>query len=190
MIGRIFITRSGYDPMAGKHVKDPYLDGEPSLGACGRDIRKQLKVGDYLFAISGKVKGVDQFVMTGFEVARKIHARDAFDEFPERHLHLRPDGQLAGNVVIDADGKKHPLDQHNAKTFDRRLADYIVGKNPIVLETDEEVQRGRAETMDALQEIMKKKGKTPKDIVTRFGTKLTETQAIQLHDWLKKLKAG
>jgi hypothetical protein len=25
MIGKIFITRSGYDPQLGKHVKDPYL---------------------------------------------------------------------------------------------------------------------------------------------------------------------
>jgi hypothetical protein len=25
MIGKIFITSSGYDPQLGKHVKDPYL---------------------------------------------------------------------------------------------------------------------------------------------------------------------
>ena len=72
--GKIFITRSGYDPQRGKHVKDPYLEGEPSLGACRPDVRKQLKPGDYVFVISGKVKGADQFVMGGFEVDRKIHA--------------------------------------------------------------------------------------------------------------------
>src|SRR6187402_860503 len=190
MIGKIFITRSGYDPKCGKHVKDPYLEGEPSLGACRPDVRKQLNVGDYIFTISGKVKGVDQFVMGGFEIARKIHAQEALKEYPERQLHLLPDGQLTGNVVIDAEGKKHPLDQHKDKTFERRLSNYIVGKNPIVLETDEEVQRGRAETMDVLQEIMKKKGKIPKDVITRFGTKLSEKQVLQLRDWLKGLKAG
>jgi hypothetical protein len=33
MIGKIFITRSGYDPQLGKHVKDPYLGPCPTL-AC------------------------------------------------------------------------------------------------------------------------------------------------------------
>jgi hypothetical protein len=33
MIGKIFITRSGYDPQLGKHVKDPYLGANPTLGA-------------------------------------------------------------------------------------------------------------------------------------------------------------
>lgn len=188
--GKIFITRSGYDPQRGKHVKDPYLEGEPSLGACRPDVRKQLKPGDYVFVISGKVKGVDQFVMGGFEVDRKIHAQEALKEYPEQQLHLRPDGQLTGNVVIDDEGKKHPLDQHKAKTFERRLPNYIVGRNPIVLVTDEEIQRGREMTMEALQEIMKKKGKTPKDIITRFGTKLTENQALQFRDWLHSLKTA
>jgi hypothetical protein len=190
MLGKIFITRTGYDPKRGKHVKDPYLEGEPSLGACRPDIRKKLNVGDYILAISGKVRGVDQFVMGGFEVDRKIHARDAFELFPERHLHLLPDGQLAGNVVIDEEGKQHPLDGHKAKTFDKRLSDYIVGRNPLVLQTDEEVERGRKETLGALQEIMKRKGKTPKDVVGRFGSTLNERQVTQFQDWLRKLKAG
>lgn len=43
MIGKIFITRSGYDPQLGKHVKDPYLGDCPTLGACRPDIRKQLQ---------------------------------------------------------------------------------------------------------------------------------------------------
>ena len=38
MIGKIFITSSGYDPQLGKHVKDPYLGPNASLGACRPDI--------------------------------------------------------------------------------------------------------------------------------------------------------
>lgn len=190
MIGKIFITRSGYDPKCGKHVKDPYLEGEPSLGACRPDLRRQLQVGDHIFTISGKVKGVEQFVMGGFEVARKIHASQAYKEFPERHLRLLPDGQVTGNVVIDAVGKQHALDGHKATTFDRRLSDYIVGKNPIVLTSDEEIQRGRKETLEVLQDILKKKGDSPKEIVGRFGSSLTELQVLLLQEWLKKLKAG
>ena len=31
MVGKIFITRSGYDPQVGKHIKDPYLGPRPTL---------------------------------------------------------------------------------------------------------------------------------------------------------------
>ena len=34
MVGKIFITRTGYDPQLGKHVKDRYLGPRPTLGAC------------------------------------------------------------------------------------------------------------------------------------------------------------
>jgi hypothetical protein len=30
MVGKIFITRQGYDPQLGKHVKDPYLGPNPA----------------------------------------------------------------------------------------------------------------------------------------------------------------
>ena len=33
MIGKIFVTGSGCDPVKGKHRKDPYLGPKPSRGA-------------------------------------------------------------------------------------------------------------------------------------------------------------
>ena len=39
MIGKIFVTGSGCDPVEGKHIKDPSLGPKPSLGACRPDIR-------------------------------------------------------------------------------------------------------------------------------------------------------
>jgi hypothetical protein len=190
MFGKIIITRSGYDPRVGKHIKDPYLDGKPSLGACRPDVRKFFDVGDHLFFISGKVKGANQFVMGGFRIERKISARQAYEEFPEQHLRLRDDGQLTGNVVIAANGQQHELDNHRADTFARRTSNYIVGCDSIVLTTDEEIERGRQETLEALQEILKKKGTTPKDIVTRFGKIITDEQVSQLRTWLLSLKAS
>lgn len=66
MIGKIFITRTGYDPQLGKHVKDPYLGPCPTLAACRPDFRKQfrkqLQKGDHIFVISGKIREVNQFV--------------------------------------------------------------------------------------------------------------------------------
>jgi hypothetical protein len=107
MIGKIFITRTGYDPERGKHVKDPYLGPTPTLGACRPDIRKQLRIGDHIFTISGKVLGVKQFVMGGFEIDSKIPAAEAYKLFPDQRLRQLEDGQLTGNIIVNSRGEQH-----------------------------------------------------------------------------------
>src|SRR5262245_42241869 len=125
MVGKIFITRSGYDPQLGKHVKDPYIGPQPTLGACRPDVRRRLSKGDHIVVISGKVPGAEQFVMAGFEVDAKIAAVEAYQRFPEHRLRQLPNGQLTGNIIVNASGEKHELDDH--KTFHSRIQDYIVG---------------------------------------------------------------
>ena len=127
MAGKIFITRMGYDPQLGKHVKDPYLGPEPTLGACRPDIRRKLSEGDHIFVISGKVKGAEQFVMVSFEIDTKMHAVEAYHRYPQHRLRQRPDGQVTGNIIVDAFGKQHELDDH--KHFASRTENYVMGKN-------------------------------------------------------------
>jgi hypothetical protein len=186
MVGKIFITRTGYDPQLGKHVKDPYLGPSPSMGACRPDIRRSLKKGDHLFVISGKVPSVNQFVMGGFEVNSKVHAIEAYKLFPEQRLHVRNDGQLDGNVIVRADGRQHKLDDHSS--FDKRVQDYLIGTNLIALSTPEEIERGRRETLDALRDILQRKGNSPFAVVGHWGSPLTEKQVLQLREWLESLK--
>lgn len=186
MVGKIFITRQGYDPQLGKHVKDPYLGDSPSLGACRPDIRKALKEGDHIFTISGRIAQANQYVMGGFEIDQKIDADIAYARFPEQRLQEREDGQLTGNIIIDQTGKQHSLDDHNG--FDRRIKNYVVGKNLIALSEPAEIALGRVQTLQALQDILHKRGTSPFAVVGRFGTKLTEEQVIELRKWLKTIK--
>lgn len=188
MIGKIFITSTGYDPQLGKHVKDPYLGPNASLGACRPDIRKQVKERDHIFIISGKLPNVRQYVMGGFEVAQKIDVQEAYERFPEQRLQLREDGQLTGNVIVDADGNQHPLDKHNPETFTKRIANYVIGTNTIALVHPEEIALGREQTLDALRDILKKNGGSPFEIVGHYGSKLTEEQVQQLRQWLLSLQ--
>lgn len=188
MIGKIFITSSGYDPQLGKHVKDPYLGPDASLGACRPDVRRQVKEGDYLFVISGKLPNVRQFVMGGFEVEKKISAQQAYQMFPDQRLQLRSDGQLTGNIVVDANGEQHELDDHDPATFAKRVSNYIVGTNSIALANPEEIALGRERTLDALREIFKKNGGSPYEIVGHYGSQLTEEQIHKLRQWLLSIK--
>jgi hypothetical protein len=186
MVGKIFITRTGYDPQLGKHVKDPYLGPCPTLGACRPDVREQLKLGDHIFVISGKVPSVNQYVMGGFEIAAKIDALTAYHQLPEQRLQLRNDGQLTGNIIVGPDGHQHELDDH--KSFDRRVKNYVIGTNPLSLTTDDEIDRGRDETLEALQDILHRHGTTPVEVVGRWGSKLSEEQVFELRRWLASLK--
>ena len=188
MIGKIFITSCGYDPQLGKHVKDPFLGPNASLGACRPDIRNQVTEGDHLFFISGKVPNVRQFVMGGLQVEEKIPAQEAYERFPDQRLRVRDDGQLTGNIIVDENGRQHTLDTHNPRTFTKRISNYIVGTNCIALVEPEEVASGREQTLDVLREIFHKNGKSPFDIVGRFGAEMTEIQVEQLRKWLLSLK--
>jgi hypothetical protein len=187
MIGKIFITSSGYDPQFGKHIKDPYLGPNPTLGACRPDIREKLKKGDHLFFLSGKLRNVNQFVMGGFEVGAKIDAKTAYERFPGLRLRLREDGQLDGNIIVDENGSQHPLDNH--KSFDRRIKNYIVGSNEICMETPEEIALAREQTLEMLRDIFGKNGKSPWDIVGHLGSDLTDAQIFRLREWLQSLKS-
>lgn len=190
MVGKIFITSSGYDPQLGKHIKDPYLGPNPTLGACRPDIRKQLKKGDHIFVISGKIPDLNQFVMAGFEIESKIPATEAYRHFPELRLRELGDGQLTGNIIVTPDGRQHELDQHKPDTFNNRIKNYVVGTNLVALTTDEEIAKGRRQTLEALREILHKNGRSPIEIVGRWGTALSEEQILELRNWLLSLKVS
>lgn len=188
MVGKIFITRTGYDPEHGKHVKDPYLGPQPTMGACRPDIRKQLEVGDHIFTVSGKVKDHNQFVLGGFSIAEKISASEASQRFPEQQLKKKEDGQLTGNIVVDQSGRQHELDTHRPKTFQSRIKNYIVGTNPLYMATHKEISLCRLETLDALQEILGRKGDSPFAVVKRYGSPLSEQQVLRIREWLTDIK--
>lgn len=185
MIGKIFVTSTGGDPEKGSHVKDPYLGPNASLGACRPDIREQVQKGDHIFVVTGKVRGFDQVVLGGFQVAEKISAIEAYERFPEQRLSLRPDGQVTGNIIVNADGKQHELDHHDQ--FYRRIQNYIVGVNPIALLMPEEVEEGRCRTLEILREVFGKKGNSIREIMGRHRN-LAEKQIIKLRSLLDEVK--
>jgi len=189
MIGKIFVTTSGYDPEKGKDVKDPYLGPTPSLGACRPDIRRQLEIGDQIFVVSGKVRNVDQFVIGGFEIAEKISVLEAHERFPDQRLRMGDDGQVTGNVIVDASGKQHELDHHPKKRFDKRIENYVVGCNPMVLATSEEVAEGRRRTLEILRDVFDLKGNSIRELLGRCRS-MTEEQVLKLRDHLEAVKGA
>lgn len=152
-------------------------------------IRRLVLPGDHVFVISGATKGVQQYVVGGFQVAEKIDALAAYDRFPENRLQLNAEGKLVGNVLIDGAGNQHPLDTHSADNFARRIENYLVGVDPIALETPAEVARGRSETLDRLSSILEKpRANRVIDVMGRWA-RLDEAQIEKTLDWLRGIKA-
>jgi hypothetical protein len=185
--GYTFITSSGYDPEKGKLIKDPYLGDIPTLGACMPNIRRQVVEGDHIFVISGKIPGVPQYIVGGFEVAEKITALAAYRRFPELRLRQLEDGQLTGNIIVDGRGNQHPLDTHSS--FEQRIQNYVVGRNPIALTAPHEIAQGREETLAVLRSVLRKSGLTPFNLIGRGGTRLDYKQVLELRDWLLSVKS-
>jgi len=185
MKGYTYITRTGTDPQHGSHLKDPTLDGTPSLGACMPNVRRIVTIGDHVFVISGKVPGVAQYVIGGFEVAEKIDALEAYRRFPQQRLHRLEDGTLDGNIIITADGSQHPLDNH--RSFEKRRDNFLVGRHPIVISSPRQIEIARRETLDVLRRIFHKDGAAPINVIGHCS-KMTEAQVRALRDWLHSLR--
>ena len=187
--GYAFITSTGYDPEKGEPVKDPYLGDTPTLGACMTNIRRNVVEGDHIFVISGKIPNVPQYVIGGFEVAEKISAMEAYARFPNLRLSRDEKGRVVGNVICDKNGRQHPLDHH--QNFEKRLQNYIVGTNPIVLTDALEISRARRETPDILGRVCAKTPQLPlTKLLGRGGKKLDRSQIDELRSWLEGLKRG
>jgi hypothetical protein len=186
MNGFIYTMYAGADPGHGWIMNDPSVGKTPTLGACVPNIRRSVEIGDWIFAISGRVAGAQQFVVCGFRVNEKINQLTAYARFPENRLHRGPNGQLVGNIIVNPDGTQHPEDKH--ANFERRLENYIVGGESIVLDTPVEFERGRVETVAVLSRIFGRKGNRVFDIIGR-SRKMNVHQVEELCGWLESLKS-
>lgn len=184
MNGYIYTSYAGADPSTGWVMSDPIISKAPTLGACVPNIRRAVKIGDWIFSVSGRVPGLSQFVIGGFRVTEKIDQLAAYERFPDNRV--RKEGrQVVGNVIVNADGSQHPDDRHT--NFERRIENFIVGDQPILLDTPAQVARGRAETLAKLGEIFGREGNRVFDVIGRFR-KMDDRQVIEMRDWLEAIK--
>jgi hypothetical protein len=174
----------------GLPLVDPVLrEGvRPTMGTCRPDLRRYVKLGDQIFVVSGSQgKRVNQYVIGGLEIADKIATQlAAFDAFPEHRIHFNAAGQRLGNIIVTADGEHDPRDGHDH--FDRRIENYLVGANPVVLETEREVALGREHSVDILADLFDRQGVTRVQQVIGRMRKLSDDQAGRLREALLALK--
>ena len=187
MKGYVFVS-PGSDPGIGKSLTDPIFGKMTTMGACRPDLRRLVRPGDHLFVISGSAKGVSQYIIGGFAVDEKIDALAAHTRFPEYRLKIK-DGTKEGNIIIDESGRHHPLDHHPESNFERRIQNYIIGRDPVFLDKPHEILLGRERTLEVLRSIFDKPGaKRVREVIGR-NSGLDEKQIDQLLKALEEIKA-
>jgi hypothetical protein len=188
MKGYIYTMFAGADPALGWQMTDPIFGKLPTLGSCVPNVRRAVVPGDYVFVISGRVPEVRQYVVGGFRVAEKIDALAAFQRFPQNRLRESPDGRISGNVIVDSKGKHHRLDSHN--NFERRIENYIIGRDPLVISSAHQVQRARQETVHTLAGIFGVgKATSVSDVIGRCR-RMDESQIARIIRWMRAIGAG
>lgn len=188
MKGYIYISGGGADPAEHDNLNDPLFRGRPTLGACMPNIRRLVEPGDFVFVVSGKTGGVQQYVVGGFQVVEKISALAAYDLFPENRLTEDENGVKRGNIIVMPDGSQNPIDTHDSETFEQRIENYIVGVDPVVLDTPAEVEVGRIETLEKLSAILgRPRGNRVIDVMGRWA-RMDESQVAEMLAWLKGAK--
>jgi hypothetical protein len=183
MKGYIYTLFAGADPTIGWTLNDPIFKPIPTLGICMPNIRRVVEPGDFVFAVSGRVEGLRQYVVGGFEVAEKISAIDAHMRFPENRLRNSETGQTLGNIIVDARGRHHKLDSHD--NFLRRIDNYLVGCNAIEI-GNRKAEKARVQTLPVLRRTFGRDGNRVFDIIGR-NSRLDAEQVKRLTDWLGQI---
>src|SRR5262245_40327192 len=98
MASYIYILGDGADPASGTLLNDPLFGPVPSMGACRPDLRRNVAIGDWIFAISGRKRHVQQYVVGGLRVGEKIDALAAYHRMPQNRLHRNAEGKIVGNI--------------------------------------------------------------------------------------------
>lgn len=185
MKGYIYTMYKGADPGEGWEMTDPIFTKVPTLGACMPNIRKAVTQGDFIFSISGRVTGANQYVVSGFKVDEKINALTAYKRFPEYRMRQEKDGTTRGNIIIDKNGKHLDFDYHT--NHEKRIENYIVGCDPVIFSTEAQIAKAREESLDVMNMLFKKKEETISKVIGRWR-KLDEKQIADLLSWMAEIK--
>ncbi|MDP9024465.1 MAG: hypothetical protein M3N13_03690 [Candidatus Eremiobacteraeota bacterium] len=182
--GYVYTMYEGADPGVGWELNDPIFRPVPTLGACMPNLRRNLVVGDSIFVVSGRVVGLQRYIVGGFRVGEKIDALAAFARFPYYRLQPREGGNVSGNIIVQEDGTQNPLDAHT--NFLNRVDDYIVGTDARVIEDPAAVEEARVETIPFLNDLFDRNGDRVYDIIGR-QRRLSANQIDAMNDWLDRL---
>ena len=165
---------------------DPHFwSNPPTWGICRPDLRERAQPGNYVFFVLPKNGRHPQCVFGYLRVEDKISHLDAYrrsDLENKRMGNKNPNG----NIIVDASGAYNRFDgdvhRHN---FSRIKRAYVIG-SPATARflTATEIRRLAPSFLQTLRRVLRRDGPTPYDVISRYGSELSERQIAELIDWI------
>lgn len=166
MKGYVYKLYAGADESIGWVLNDPIFGNFSTLGACVPNVREAVDVGDWVFAVSGRVPQKVPYIVGGFKVDEKISAIEAHIRFPSYRLNVGSNGQILGNVIVDEKGGHHPLDGHD--NFNRRKENYLVGTESLYPKDADEIELVRGRTHAIMEKVLHKQSNSIFGLMSRW----------------------
>jgi hypothetical protein len=171
---------------------DPHFwKNPPTWGICRNDLRRKAEEGDYIFFVLPKNAKHPQSIFGYLRVAKIISHMAAYwhaDLRSKRMANKNPNG----NIIVDHLGNYNRFDGGvHRGIFEKVKQRYVIGDAACSrFLTDFEIKRAAPGFVKALSVILGKRGKTPIELISRYGCELSASQVEQIVAWLKSVGVG
>lgn len=165
---------------------DPHFwTNPPTWGICRNDLRRKAEKGDYIFFVLPAKAKHPQTLFAYMQIAEEkishIKAYRRSDLVSKRMGNKSPNG----NIIVDRSGKYNPFDggghQH---MFEKIKNEYAIGDpNNSRFFTGPQIAALARTFLPTLSMILERAGARPIDLITRYGTQLSEQQVHSLLEW-------
>jgi hypothetical protein len=189
MRGYIYIAGAfkSLDPKSiGDVDNDPHFwEMPPTWGICRHDLRAGAQVGDVIFFVLPKASGLPQTIFAYLTIQEIISHADAYAR-PDLRSKRMGNKKPNGNIIVDDQGKYDKHDEWvHADNVEKIKNRYAIGsqEKSLMLSRDS-IDKLAPQFVTRVGNILKRKGNTAADIVSRKGKKLSETQVKAILAWL------
>jgi len=157
----------------------------PTWGICRPDLREKVGEGDVVFFVLPAKARQPQMIFGYLSVKKKVTHVQAYNTADLRSK--RMGNKIPnGNIIVDERGAYNRFDGGaHREGFDRIKQHYVIGDpNGSKFLSGTEIRRRAPMFLNTLSSIMHKPGGRVIDIVSRYGSTLSEAQTIGLIAWL------
>lgn len=166
---------------------DPHFWSQPpTWGICRNDLRRRADNGDYIFFVLPKAAKHPQCIFGYMKIKEKISHASAFVRSALRAK--RMGNKIPnGNIIVDASGRYNRFDgEAHRHMFDRIKDEYAIGEIACSrLLTETEIDALAPDFVPMLQRVLNNsEGKTPIDLISRYGQTLSPAQVQSVLEWI------
>ena len=181
------LSRSKCNPL-GQLDNDPHFwEVPPTWGICRPDIRENAKPGELVFFVLPKRAQLPQMIYGYMKIAEIITHAEAYHR-PELNLKRMANKNPNGNIIVDERGLYNRFDAGVHKwNFEKIKRRYAIGREKeSEFLAPQKIRKLAPEFLPVLNRIFGVNKSRVIDVVSRWGSVMSQRQVSELLGWLGK----